>query len=160
MQSEALSPELRTSGVKQVEMMRRVERRIRPATEKVCAWTFDRETCRVQYRKITVHVKPNDGTINATADIQGNVTFYGELVRRVGSDDEIGRRDGPGDGPHAAQAQREGAAEHECTGRKQGTTTAADGRRTSSTRWRHPRPTTAGCAPRTQERGAEWRPTC
>lgn len=80
---------LRTSGVEQVEMMRRLERRIRPATEKVYARTLDRETCRVQYRKITVHVKPKDDTINATADIQGNVTFYGGLVRRVGSDDEI-----------------------------------------------------------------------
>ena len=89
MQSEALSPELRTSGVKQVEMVRRVERRIRPATEEVCARTRDRETCRRQYRKITVHVKPEDDTINATADIEGNVTFYGGLVRRVGSDDEI-----------------------------------------------------------------------
>ena len=89
MQSEALPPELRTSGVEQVEMVRRVERRIRPATEKVCARTLDRETCRGQYRKITVHVKPEDDTINATADIQGNVTFYGGLVRRVGSDDEI-----------------------------------------------------------------------
>ena len=36
-----------------------------------------------------MHVKPEDDTINATADIQGNVTFYGGLVRRVGSDDEI-----------------------------------------------------------------------
>ena len=89
MQSEALPPELRTSGVEQVEMVRRVERRIRPATQKVCARTLDRETCRGQYRKISVHVKPEDDTINATADIQGNVTFYGGLVHRVGSDDEI-----------------------------------------------------------------------
>ena len=89
MQSEALPPELRTSGVEQVEMVRRVERRIRPATEKVCARTLDRETCHGQYRKIKIHVKPEDDTVNATADIQGNVTFYGGLVRRVGSDDEI-----------------------------------------------------------------------
>ena len=89
MQSEALPPELQTSGYEQVEMVRRVERRIRPATENVCARTLDRETCRGQYRKITVHVKPEDDTINATADIEGNVTFYGGLVRRVGSDDEI-----------------------------------------------------------------------
>ena len=85
MHSEALPPELRTSGVEQVEMVRRVERRIRPATEKVSARTLDRETCRGQYRKITVHVKPNDGIIDATADIHGNVTFYGGPVRRVGA---------------------------------------------------------------------------
>ena len=42
MQSEALPPELRTSGVEQVEMVRRVKRKIRPATEKVCARTLDR----------------------------------------------------------------------------------------------------------------------
>ena len=89
MQSEALPPELRTSEVEQVEMVCRVERRIRPATEKVCARTLDRETCRGQYPKIRVHVEPEDDTINATADIQGNVTFYGRLVCRVGSDDEI-----------------------------------------------------------------------
>ena len=89
MQSEPLPPELRTSGYEQVEMARRVEQRIRPATEKVCGRTLDRETCHGQYRKITVHVKPNDGIINATADIQGNVTFYGGLVRQVGNNDEI-----------------------------------------------------------------------
>ena len=74
MQSEALPPELRTSGVEQVEMVRRVEQRVRPATRKVCARTLDRETCRGQYRKITMHVKPEDDTINATADIQGKIT--------------------------------------------------------------------------------------
>ena len=89
MQSEALPPDLQTSGVEHVEMVRRVERRIRPATEKVCARTLDRETCRGQYRKITVHVKPEDHTINATADIEVNVTLYGGLVRRAGSDDEV-----------------------------------------------------------------------
>ena len=85
MHSEALPPELRTSGVEQVEMVRRVERRIRPATEKVSARTLDRETCRGQHRKITVHVKPNDGIIDATADIHGNVTFYDGPVRWVGA---------------------------------------------------------------------------
>jgi len=89
MQSEALPPDLQTSGVEHVEMVRRVERRIRPATEKVCARTLDRETCWGQYRKITVHVKPEDHTINATADIEVNVTLYGGLVRRAGSDDEV-----------------------------------------------------------------------
>ena len=85
MQSEALPPELQTSGVEQVEMVCRVERRIRPATEKVCARTLDHETCRRQYWKITVHVKPEDDTINAAANIEGNVMFYGGLVRRAES---------------------------------------------------------------------------
>ena len=76
MRSEALPPELRTSGVAQVEMVRRVERRIRPATEKVCARTLDRETCRGQYRKITVHVKPEDDTINATAQGQKGLVGF------------------------------------------------------------------------------------
>ena len=89
MQSEALPPELRTSGVEQVEMVRRVERRIRPATEKVVPGRSTARHAGGQYRKITVHVKPEDDTINATADIQGNGMFYAGLVRRVGSDDEI-----------------------------------------------------------------------
>ena len=89
MRSERLPPELRVQGGEQVSMVRRVERRTRPAAQKVCARTLDRETCRRQYRKINVLVKPDDDTINATADIHGNVTFYGGLVRRIGSDDEL-----------------------------------------------------------------------
>lgn len=89
MRSEPLPPELRAKGKEQVAMVRRVERRIRPATRKVCARTLDRETCGRQYRKIRVKVKPADDTINATADVRGNVTFYGGLVRRIGSDDEL-----------------------------------------------------------------------
>ena len=89
MRTEPLPPELGANGREQVEMVRRVERRVRPATRKVCARTLDRKTCGRQYRKIRVKVKPADDTINATADVRGNVTFYGGLVRSIGSDDEL-----------------------------------------------------------------------
>ena len=89
MRSERLPPELWAEGDEQAAMVRRVQQRIRPATRKVCARTLDRETCARQYRKIRVQVKPEDDTINATADVRGNVTLYGGLMRRIGSDDEL-----------------------------------------------------------------------
>lgn len=89
MHSEPLPPRAGGEGKEQVAMVRRVERRIRPATRKACARTLDRDTCGQQYRKSRVKVKPSDDTINATADMHGNVTFYGGMIRRIGSDDEF-----------------------------------------------------------------------
>lgn len=89
MDSAPLPAEKGTAGYEQHTMVKRVEERIRPATQKVCKRTLEAETCQTQYAKIKVSVKPEDETINAYADVNGNVVFYGGLVRRAGSDDEI-----------------------------------------------------------------------
>ena len=89
MDSAPLPAEKGTAGYEQHTMVKRVEERIRPATQKVCKRTLEAETCQRQYAKIKVSVKPADETINAYADVNGNVVFYGGLVRRAGSDDEI-----------------------------------------------------------------------
>ena len=85
----AAAPELRARGDEQVAMVRRVRQRIWPATRKVCARTLDRETCTRQYRNIRIKVKPEDDTINVTADVRGNVTLHDGLMRRIGSDAEF-----------------------------------------------------------------------
>ena len=109
MQSEALPPELQTSGVEQVEIVRRVERRIRPATEKVCARPRDvpeavledhgaREARGRHHQRGREHRRERH-VLRRTGAARGK--------RRRGR-----RRDGPRDGPRAAQA----AAEHPLSG--------------------------------------------
>lgn len=116
MQSEALPPELQTSGVEHVEMVRRVERRIRPATEKVCARTLDRETCRGSTGRSRCTRSPRTTPSNATANIEGNVTFYGGLVRRAGSDDEVAGVMGPEMVHVLLKHNEKAAAEHPPSG--------------------------------------------
>lgn len=89
MNSEPLPAEKGTAGYEQHAMVKRVEKRIRPATRKVCRQTLDEQTCRTRYAKIKVSVKPEDEKINTYADIDGNVVFHGGLVCRAGSEDEI-----------------------------------------------------------------------
>lgn len=89
MAAEAIPAPMDARGAGQTALVRRVEARLRPAAEAVCRRTLGYGECSTRYRKIRVVTKPYDDTINATADIRGEVTMYGGLLRRVGSEDEV-----------------------------------------------------------------------
>ncbi len=79
-----------TGASDQIALINRIDRRIMPATIRVCQRTFNNpEACPGLLRRRTLEVRVNDAGINAFVGTNYNLLLLGGLISHAGSDDEI-----------------------------------------------------------------------
>ena len=88
--SEGIPPSLEVPAVERTKFAYRAGDRVHGAATRTCDRVFGPEhQCATRLAGYRLTVRPNSPIFNAHIDLKNEITVYGGLIRRVGSDDEL-----------------------------------------------------------------------